>query len=689
MINLICKREKKDGLELEIIKKTIELTNLILEIVFDINSLNIDNETIFDLSIFNFNKGPRLIINNKGMLSIIYNFTEDPSQLFGYILCDRLYINKVYSLKIFFLSNPYNIIVVLNNESKTYKLDVKYKIEYKNFSTNGICIGGGFNHKCKITQHIAKPHKTLQSLTKPRNIACKFTCGKLYMFNLYTNTNFYKYGILMSFDNIQRFYENIMLNDKSNENIMLNDEPNEIYKLILKNNRDKNISNVLMTEKEYTNRNIINDCRFYIENYNYIFSLNIILNKKCYINCFLSNEKCELFFSETINDTNYFDKCYNRVYYFKNCINNSYFMIFTAWEFNIPYFVYYNDTNILYNICVDETSINHINHISTLVNNYIKNTKINKINHLKLLNYYDSFYYGIGHISNAGHYFWQELFGLCFLIENNLINKLKHIVIGPYDYLGFKDLLKEKYENLNIINGNNFEYSNCIMTTLNCTYISNTYVEVFKKIYFEHNKPIIYELNNKIDVKVITFIIRNGLSRNVKNNFEIIYETIIYFIKKYNKLNFIFYITGWFFYNIDDNLNTNLENNNICDIQNLFINNIIDKIHITYPQSDIRNMIGVNINKILNLFSITDFLYDETGSSSMFATPIFNYKSIWSTSIPVYDDFLNQNTFLNIKNKIIPIPKIYINMMNDNKSYIINKIGYLDILNSIEHFNNV
>ena len=644
MINLICKRENKEGLLLEIINNNIELNNLILELVFEIKFFNFLYENIFDLNIHNLNKGPRLEINNDGCLSLIYNLSNDPSKLYVYVICKKIHISTIYSLKIIFYSDPYNMKVILNNISTDYKLD---NINKNLFNTNGICISGGFNDT--------------------RN----FINGKLYTFNLYTNSNLCEYGILMPFDKIQNFYNNIISNGDSNK----------ISKLILENNKSKNISNILMSEKYYSNRDIVNDCRIYIENYNYIFTLNILLNKCKNIKCFLSNENCELIFSENINTNSEFDKCYNRVYYFKNCINNSYFMIFTAWEFNIPYFVYYTDTNILYNICVDETSTNCSNHISHQVNNYILNKLNNKLKSSNLINYYDSIHYGLGHIPNLGHYFWQEILGLIFLIKNNLINNIKNIVIGPYDYLGFKDLLKKKYEFINIIDGSNFEYSNCIMTTLNCTYMSNTNIEDFKNIYFENYNSVDYKSNSK----VITFIIRNGLSRNVENNFEIIYETILYFLNKYKTFNFIFYITGWFLY---DNVK-NLETNNILHIQNNFINNIINKIHINYPNCDIENMIGINIHKILNLFKITDFLYDETGSSSMFATPIFNFKSIWSTTLPFYDVFLNQNNLLNTKNKIIPIPKKYICMKNNNNSCTINKNGYLDVLDRIDHFNNI
>ena len=373
-------------------------------------------------------------------------------------------------------------------------------------------------------------------------------------------------------------------------------------------------------------------------------------------------------------------------------------MIFTAWEFNIPYFVYYYNTNILYNICLDDPSPYQLNHVSILVNNYIKNKLLNnKLENLNLLNNYDNFYYGIGYISNLGHYFWQEILGLIFLIKTNLIMKIKNIIIGNNDCLNFKYILEKEYKHLTIIDGNNFNYSNCIITSFNCTIISNNIVESFQKIYFKyynfekinnHEIENNNEIENNKNIKVVTFIIRNGLLRNVENNFEIIYETIIYFLKKYNNYKLVFYFTGWFFYGNDNNISLNFQNNNdnkICYIQKNFINDIINKVKIIYPECNIIDMIGLNINQIINIFKITNFLYDETGTSSMFATTIFNYKSIWSTPLKLYDDFLKQCEFLNNKNKIIPLPKKYINMINDN-SYNIDKNGYLITLSNINHF---
>ena len=265
---------------------------------------------------------------------------------------------------------------------------------------------------------------------------------------------------------------------------------------------------------------------------------------------------------------------------------------------------------------------------------------------------------------------------------------IKNIIIGNYDCLNFKNILEKEYKHLNIIDGNNFNYNNCITISLNCTFISNNIAESFNKIYFKYYNYD--EINNYDDknTKVITFIIRNGLSRNVENNFEIIYETIIYFLKRYNNYKLIFYFTGWFFYGDNNNKSSNFQENNInkiCYIQKEFINDIKNKVKILYPDCNIIDMIGLNIYKIINLFRITNFLYDEAGTSSMFSTTIFNYKVIWSSFLQLYDGFLNQRYFLNNKDKIIPLPKKYINMIN-NDSYNIDKNGYLITLSNINHF---
>ena len=645
MIDLILFKENNNGLSFQKDIQNIELNNLIIEIIFEINNFN--DEIIFEL-----NNGPLLKVNKNRSLILYHIFSENNilSTIYNNEICNNLEINKKYSLKIFFYNNPYSFKIIFNNGIKHYNIN-----NNKYFNSNYICIACGDNN-------------------------INFNCGKLYSINLYKNTDYCEYGILMNFDKIQNFFSNIVYNDKTYK----------IYKYIMFNNTGKKDIDFLMPNKNYCSRNIINDCRFFLENYNYIFNLNIILNNKFIVNCFLIEEPCELFFSENFgNDCNICGKFLHRVYYFKNKINNNYFMIFTAWEYNIPYFVYYYNTNILYNICIDQPSTNQLNHISNLVNNYIKDKLLNNnIENLNLLNNYDNFYYGIGYVPNLGHYFWQEILGLIFLIKTNLIMNIKNIIIGNYDCLNFKNILEKEYKHLNIIDGNNFNYNNCITISLNCTFISNNIAESFNKIYFKYYNYD--EINNYDDknTKVITFIIRNGLSRNVENNFEIIYETIIYFLKRYNNYKLIFYFTGWFFYGDNNNKSSNFQENNInkiCYIQKEFINDIKNKVKILYPDCNIIDMIGLNIYKIINLFRITNFLYDEAGTSSMFSTTIFNYKVIWSSFLQLYDGFLNQRYFLNNKDKIIPLPKKYINMIN-NDSYNIDKNGYLITLSNINHF---
>jgi len=650
MINIIIEKENENGLLLEDLKKNINLNNLIIEIIFKVESLTNNYDNIFDLNINNQDKGPRLEFNNDGILSLVYNFSNDYSMLMGYHICNNIEINKLYSLKIFFFSNPYYFRVIFNNEIKDYKLDVKYNINDNNFNTDIIRISGGWDNT--------------------RN----FNCGKLYLFRLYNIDKLCNHGILMSYNKIQKFYTNIIFNDHSEH----------INNYIYINNKNKKLCNTLMSIENYTERDSINECRFYLENYNYIFNLNIILNTKFTVSCFLSEEKYELFFSENIIDTyNYTDKIYYRVYYFKNIINKNYFMLFTAWEYNIPYFVYYPDTNILYNICLDSPSGYQLEHVNSITIKYIKDKLLhNEFINLYFYNKYNTFYYAIGFISNLGHYFWQEILGLIFLIETNLIMKITNIIIGNVDCLNFKNILKKKYNHLNIIDCNNINYSNSIIINLNCTYMSSFIIEKFKKIYFEfYINEKINNLYNKENNKIITFIIRNGLTRNVENNFEIISETMNYFTEKYNNFNFIFYITGFFFYGDNNDLSLNIDNN-IVNIQNIFINDL----KVKYPNLNIINLIGCNIQDIINIFKITDFLYDETGTSSLFSNTLFDFKSIWSTDLINYDNFLSQNRLLNMMNKVIPIPKKYILMINNN-SYNINKNGYLKTLNNIIHFN--
>ena len=648
MIDIIIEKENKRGLLLENIKKKINLDNLTIEIIFKIETLDINYENIFDLNIGCFNKGPRLEVNKEGDLSLIYNFTSNPSFLFGYKICS-IELNKLYSLKFFF--NPCYFKVIFNNETKCYNLNSHYRINANNFFTDEIQIVGGWND------------------------TRKFNCGKLYMFTAYKMSEYCEHGILMPFNTVQNFYNNIF-NYK-------NHEAYEMYDYILKNNKDKNQVNTFMSKENYMIRHNNNDSRFYLENYNYIFNLNIILNKKCVVNCFKKQEdQCELVFSENISSVCNTEKFYYRAYYFKNTVNNNYFVLFTCWEWNLPYFVYYCDDNILYNICLDNPTSTQLNHCSIITTNYIKNKILKtQISELSLSEGYDTFFYGIGFISNIGHYFWQELLGLTFLIETNLIMKIQNIVIGNFDCLDFKDLLQQKYSHLKIIDGNNFDYSNCILTNLNCTYMSKNNILKFKSIYFKHYDNSHYNFGIDINgFKVITFIIRNGLSRNVENNFEIICETINYFLKKYDS-KVIFCFTGWFFYGANNNISSNFQNKLDAEIVNIQ-NDFVESVQLNFPEQNIINKIGINLKELLNIFNLTHFLYEETGTSSMFSTTLFNFKSIWSTNIYNYEIFFTQNILLNNNDKVVPVPKEFIQMINDS-SYNIDKNGYLKILNGI------
>jgi hypothetical protein len=217
--------------------------------------------------------------------------------------------------------------------------------------------------------------------------------------------------------------------------------------------------------------------------------------------------------------------------------------------------------------------------------------------------------------------------------------------------------------------------------------MSKFIIEKFKKFYFEYfdNKKYILDNNtNFTNYKMITFIIRNGLTRNVENNFEIICETINYFLNKWVDCEIIFCFTGWFFFydNDNKNLSSNYQDkadNKILNIQNKFV----DNIKLIYPSCNIINKIGIDLHELINIFNLTNFLYDETGTSSMFANTIFDYKTIWSTNIPSYEMFLSQKMLLNNIDKVIPLPKEYIYMMPNNSSYNIDKNGYLKILTSI------
>jgi hypothetical protein len=127
----------KDGVQYNIIDTDVATNVISIELDFVINSYNFDYENFFDLNYGSLNGGPRLEINNKGILSLIVgNNFEDYE---GAILNNsyNISLHKINSVKI-----------VLNKNVVTYNVNNNigaFNIKNNSFSIKKIAISGGFN----------------------------------------------------------------------------------------------------------------------------------------------------------------------------------------------------------------------------------------------------------------------------------------------------------------------------------------------------------------------------------------------------------------------------------------------------------------------------------------------------------------------------------------------------------------
>jgi hypothetical protein len=364
--------------------------------------------------------------------------------------------------------------------------------------------------------------------------------------------------------------------------------------------------------------------RLLCENYNLIFTLNAIINKKMTGYCLLTKKEynCEKI---SYNKTGFL---YEQIGYHFNC-NGDEFIIFLSWEYFSPSMIVYPKQQITYNISYRYPNISFN---STIINPQNVDNKIK---------------YCIGIISNAGHYFWNEVFGLMFLINNNLIDNIDEFVIGPFDYLDVGTIMKNKYNKstkyINTTTNNNDLLVNTVKK-----YINMNLIDTFKKVY-DVNKKII---SNKIH---IAFDIRTN--RRVCNNST---ENIIYIINKLSKKfkNIEFYISGW--YTVDSNKSYEL----IADYkksQQVFTN-IQEEVNIP-----IHNLIGKPLKELVKIIDLFDIIVSNDGSGIGFYSKILtNAYNISYTNNYVRDGFQSQEIFFNKKMNHIYIDKKYITNISDD-----------------------
>jgi len=428
---------------------------------------------------------------------------------------------------------------------------------------------------------------------------------------------------------------------------------------ILKNIISQNINNC---EKYYTNDNLgeyyhnehSEITRLISENYNLIFTLNTIINKKMNGFCLLTKKN---FICEKISYGFRYNFLYDIIGYHFNCDNDE-FIIYLSWEYFTPYMIIYPKRQIIYNISYRYPNINN----SEIINYYNNPITINLKSDIKIT-------YCIGIILNSGHYFWNEIFGLMYVIDNNLINNIDEIIIGPYDYLNIGDVIKNKYDipikYINKINDKNIILDNNLVINTAKKFINSKLIDLFIKFYEINEKPI----SDKIH---IVFDIRTNRRKcvNCKDN-------IVHCINEITKLynNVEFYISGW--YNInDDNISDHEKS------QHVMFNYIQSKINIK-----IHSLIGKKLPELIKHINMYDIVIIDDGSGFGFYIKILtNIDTIAYTNNNLSDTFVRQEIFFDKKFNHIQIDKSFITNVNDHMEtdYILDQDVILNkILNKI------
>ena len=377
-----------------------------------------------------------------------------------------------------------------------------------------------------------------------------------------------------------------------------------------------------------------------------IIMLNAIIEKNIYGYCIKTGKKykCEkMHYSDAMIQT----KFYYTTYHF-NCSQDE-FVIYFGWEYFSPMLIHYPKSNIIFNISYRYSDIQI----------FINNSKINySISHYPINNFIS---YAIGIMHNAGHYMWQEIYGLMLLFEYNLLDNIDEFLIYKYDYLNITGILKNKYNKQITFLNSNIPNHNCSIN-LSKHYISNSLNETFKNVYELKSININNEINILIDIRTND---RIWLNQNT-----IIVNLINTIKTKYINYNVNFYISGFYTYNkhtINNAYNSNKEINK----QNIIFNQIQKSINFT-----IYNLINSKLSDIVKLCQKMDICIANAGSGICFYNQlIFNKPSIFFTLTSKINDFgLQHLAFENNLDNGKYLNKEYI--IDDNNNFYL-KYGIL------------
>lgn len=436
-------------------------------------------------------------------------------------------------------------------------------------------------------------------------------------------------------------------------------EHNNYYSLYLNNN--ESLNNIINTniqnynfeynpEKYYQQNDDLTTRNIY-ENSGITIMLNSIIQGNIYGYCIIKKRKylCEKMYF--CNATNSKYEFYTHHY---NCKSKDCFIIYFLWEYYSPICIYYPNRNEIYNISY------RYNDINNFVNSNIKNS-IKLTNFVNVKPNYIS--YVIGIMSNAGHYFWNEILGLMFIVENNLLDNINEFLIYKYDYLNIGDILKNKYnKNVIYLSNDNNHNATCNVTK---HFVNTSLINTFNTFYGLNDNMC----NNSKEINIL-FDIRSN-SRVWLNQKPMILNIIHRLKEKYTDYKINFYISGFYKYEHNELSNNYLYDEEIQKQNELFNfvqNNLDFKIF---------NLINMNLSEIMKMSENMDLFISNIGSGiSFFYGLIFNKPVVAFTnkkcSVPF--NFQRYSVEHRVSNTLFIHPSNIIQDKNEN-FYI--KVGIL------------
>lgn len=391
------------------------------------------------------------------------------------------------------------------------------------------------------------------------------------------------------------------------------------------------------------------------EHYNLIFTLNAIIEKKIIGYCIKTGKKyiCEKWSYEKHNTFLYFKTAYHF-----NCKEDE-FIIYFSWEYFSPIAIKYTKDNKLINISYRYNNEEIKNSSLILIPNKNTKTIISKNNKLV---------YVIGIISNAGHYFWNEIMGILLIIQHNLLNNIDLFIIGINDYLNFKDILKNKFNipdfKIKILRDNNIMNENDILINTAKNHINNKLIILLKELYNFNN------ITRKDKHINILFDIRTN-DRICLNQYELIKNILINIPNKYKDNIFNFSVSGWFSHNNDTNNNINI----------IKQKEIINELKQNFTIND---LIGLKLEELIKNVENIDIIISNSGSGvSFFSSIIYNPYSISFTNINSYDAFKEQDNYLNVQKNIYIDKNFIISDINNNLNFTVDINAITNLVENI------